>query len=68
MARSVQDLELCTRTVADAVHRERLHRTEANLLPLPYRETKIPDKLRIGYFVDGMNLSIVSLRAADISF
>lgn len=58
MARSVEDLELCTRTVIDATLRDRLHRTEANMLPLPYRETQIPDKLRIGYFVQGTQLSI----------
>lgn len=66
MARSVQDLELCTRSVLDMIESSRLHRTEANLLPLPYRKTEIPSKLRIGYFVEGMQIHNLSV-ALDLA-
>ena len=55
MARSVEDLELCMRTMITATASRRSHKTEANLLPLPYRQTKLPKKLRLGYFIEGLS-------------
>ncbi|GAA5925240.1 hypothetical protein JCM1841_004693 [Sporobolomyces salmonicolor] len=48
MGRSVADVELASRVVLDAS--VELARTEA-LVPLPYREVKLPRKLKFGYYL-----------------
>lgn len=51
MGRTIEDLELCMKVVADAS--VALSASHHGLLPMPYRETVLPKKLRIGYFVEG---------------
>lgn len=51
MGRSVADLEIATRVVVDAsVSREA---QMEGLLPLQYREVKLPEKLKFGYYLTG---------------
>lgn len=50
MGRSVADLELGTRAVVDAS--VELSRVEG-LVPLPYRDVKLPEKLKFGYYLTG---------------
>lgn len=51
MARSVKDVELCMRVVAEAC--VRLGSSHHNIIPLPFREVQLEQKLRIGYMVEG---------------
>lgn len=51
MGRSVQDVALCMRVFANAS--VGLSPYSLNLLPMPYRETELPKKLRIGYYTEG---------------
>ncbi|GAA5870709.1 hypothetical protein JCM1840_006781 [Sporobolomyces johnsonii] len=48
MGRSVADVELASRVMLDASVESA--RTEA-LVPLPYREVKLPEKLKFGYYL-----------------
>jgi len=51
MGRSVADLELASRVVVDAsVSKEA---QMEGLVPLKYREVKLPEKLRFGYYLTG---------------
>lgn len=50
MGRSVQDVALCMRVFANAS--VGLSPYSLNLLPMPYRETELPKKLRIGYYTE----------------
>ncbi|GAA5874603.1 hypothetical protein JCM3774_004658 [Rhodotorula dairenensis] len=50
MGRSVADLELMARVALDGA--PELAATQTNLLPVPYRDVKLPDRpLRFGYFL-----------------
>ena len=53
MGRSVQDVELCFRAVAQAAMKRRIFATQNNVLPLPWRDVDRPEKLRIGYYTEG---------------
>ena len=53
MGRSVQDVELCFKAVAQAAMKRRVFATQNNILPLPWREVEKPEKLRIGYYTEG---------------
>lgn len=56
LGRSVADLEIATRVAVDAsVGLSKLQ----GLIPLPYREVTLPEKLKFGYYLTGERVLLV---------
>ena len=51
IARNVVDLEYASRTMLDLIQ-ESVDRQGEVLLPLPWKQVHLPEKLNVGYFVE----------------
>ncbi|GAA99315.1 hypothetical protein E5Q_06010 [Mixia osmundae IAM 14324] len=51
MGRSPSDLELVCRVVFDACVERRTSRVLTGVMPLPYRDVTLPEKLKLGYYL-----------------
>lgn len=51
MGRSVEDVELCFKAIVQKAYAENASRPD--ILPIPFGEVILPERLRLGYFFEG---------------
>lgn len=61
MARSVDDLIFASKIITELTHARDRGIDGETLLPIPWREIKLPSRLRVGYFIETGGVKVRSV-------